>query len=118
MGLIKVENMEFYAFHGCYRQEQVVGGRFLVDLEIETDLEKAAKSDRISDTLNYQAVYEVVKEQMNIKSHLLEHVAGRILDKLFEKFTGIEKATVKVSKMNPPMGGQMERVSVTLNRGA
>ena len=116
MGIIRIENMEFYAFHGCYRQEQVVGGRFLVDLEIMTDLEKAARSDKIRDTINYQAAYDVVKEQMNIKSHLLEHVARRILDKLFEKFTAIEKATVKVSKMNPPMGGQMERVSVTLIR--
>jgi len=116
MGLIQIENMEFYAYHGCYRQERVVGNRFLVSLDIVTPLAKAAASDNIGDTLNYQSAYEIVKEQMGIKSRLLEHVAGRILDRLYEKFPGIEKATVKVSKMNPPMGGQMERVSVTLSR--
>ena len=116
MGLIKIENMEFYAYHGCYDQEQVVGNRFLVDLEISANLDKATLSDNIEDTLNYQNAYEIVKEQMNIKSRLLEHVAGRILDELFSRFTEIEKATVRVSKMNPPMGGQMERVSVTLSR--
>ncbi len=116
MGVIQIENMEFYAYHGCYREERVVGNRFLVDLEITTNLEKAEKSDNIKDTLNYQAAYEIVKEQMAIKSHLLEHVGGRILDQLFKVFPEIEKAAVKVSKMNPPMGGQMERVSLTLIR--
>ena len=116
MGLIQIENMEFYAFHGCYNQEQVVGNRFLVDLEISANLDKATLSDNIEDTLNYQNAYDIVKEQMNIKSRLLEHVAGRILDKLFSRFPDIEKASVRVSKMNPPMGGQMERVSVTLSR--
>ncbi len=116
MGLIQIDNMEFYAFHGCYDQEQVVGNRFIVDLEISANLEKAALSDNIEDTLNYQNAYDIVKEQMNIKSRLLEHVPGRILDKLFSRFPDIEKASVRVSKMNPPMGGQIERVSVTLSR--
>lgn len=116
MGIIQIENMEFYAYHGCYQEERVVGSRFFVDLEILADLKKATASDNIKDTLNYQFAFDIVKEQMNIKSHLLEHVAGRILDKLFERFPDIEKASVKVSKMNPPMGGQIERVSVTLKR--
>ncbi len=116
MGLIQIDNMEFYAFHGCYDQEQVVGNRFIVDLEISVNLDKAALSDNIEDTLNYQNAYAIVKGQMNIKSRLLEHVAGRILDKLSIRFPDIEKASVRVSKMNPPMGGQIERVSVTLSR--
>jgi 7,8-dihydroneopterin aldolase/epimerase/oxygenase len=116
MGLIQIENMEFYAYHGCYKQEQVVGNRFLVDLEISANLDKATLSDNIEDTLNYQNAYDIVKEQMSINSRLLEHVAGRILDELLSRFTDIEKATVRVSKMNPPMGGQIDRVSVTLSR--
>jgi 7,8-dihydroneopterin aldolase/epimerase/oxygenase len=116
MGLIQIENMEFYAFHGCFREERKVGNRFIVDLQIETSLEKAAATDNINDTLNYQLAYEVVRQQMSIKSYLLENVAARILDNLYERFPYMEKATVKVSKMNPPMGGQMERVSVTLSR--
>lgn len=118
MGIIQIDNMVFYAYHGCYKEERETGNRFLVDLEITADLRKAEVSDNINDTLNYKAAYEVVKEQMSIKSHLLEHVAGRILDHLYRRFPAIEEATVKVSKMNPPMGGEMERVSVTLSRQA
>lgn len=116
MGLIKIENMEFYSYHGHFIEEQIVGNRFLVDLEIETDMQLPAKSDDLEDALNYQLAYNIVKEEMQTKSHLLEHIAGRILDALYNKFTTIKKASVKVSKMNPPMGGKMERVSVTLNR--
>jgi 7,8-dihydroneopterin aldolase/epimerase/oxygenase len=116
MGLIEIENMEFYAFHGHYREEQVIGNRFLVNVQVLTSTDKAAQSDDLKNALNYQLVYDIVKEQMHLKSHLLENVAGRILDKLYERFSSIEKATVKVSKMNPPMGGNIEKVSVTLSR--
>ena len=105
MGLIKIENMEFYAYHGHFKEEQIVGNRFLVDLTIETDMQVPAKSDDLNDALNYQVAYNLVK-----------HIAGRILDSLYNNFNTIKLATVKVSKMNPPMGGKMERVSVTLSR--
>ncbi len=116
MGIICIENMEFHAYHGCYNEERITGNRFLVDLEISTGIEGAAVTDKLADTLNYQLAYDLVKEQMEIQSHLLENVAGRILDSLYESFPAIEKATVKVSKMNPPMGGQIGRVSVTFTR--
>jgi 7,8-dihydroneopterin aldolase/epimerase/oxygenase len=116
MGIIRIKQMEFYAYIGCFSQERVVGGRFIVDLKIRADMNKASVSDNIEDTLNYQHAYEIVKEEMNIKSHLLEHVAARILDNLYNRFPNIEKATVRVSKMNPPMGGQIDSVSVTLSR--
>ncbi|HKK58853.1 MAG TPA: dihydroneopterin aldolase [Salinivirga sp.] len=116
MGKIQIENMEFYAYHGCYKEEQVVGNHFLVDLTLETDCKKPMKSDNLEDALNYLKVYEFVKAEMQIKSHLLEHVAGRILETLYAEFDQIEHATVKVRKMNPPLGGKMESVSVTLDR--
>ena len=116
MGVIEIEGMEFFAYHGHFAAEQVVGNRFVVNLTLRTDCEKAAKSDNLEDTLNYQIVYEVVSEEMKIKSRLLEHVAGRILDRLYEKFEDIINAKIKISKLNPPMGGQIDRVSVTLER--
>ena len=116
MGLIQIENMEFYAYHGCFKEEQIVGNRFLVDLTIETDMTVPSRTDSINDALNYQTAYDLVKIEMQKKSHLLEHIAGRILDVLHEKFNSIKKASVKVSKMNPPMGGKMDRVSVTISR--
>ena len=117
MGVIEIEGMEFYAYHGHFAGEQIVGNRFIVDLTLFTDCEKAAKSDDLIDALNYQSVYLIVKKEMQIKSHLLEHVAGRILNRLYDEYESIEKARVKISKLNPPMGGQIEKVSVTIERG-
>ncbi|KPK85314.1 MAG: hypothetical protein AMS27_07735 [Bacteroides sp. SM23_62_1] len=117
MGTISIENMEFYAFHGHYREEQIVGNKFLVSLTIEADLNKPADSDNLKDTINYFTAYRVVKEEMDKKSKLLENIAKRIIDAIYVHFDGIEKVTVKVSKMNPPMGGgRIEKVSVTLSR--
>ncbi len=116
MGLIRIEDMEFYAFHGHYREEQIVGNHFMVDVTIETDTDKAGKSDELRDTLNYQTVYLVVKREMETTSNLLEHIATRILDALYNELSGIIKASVKVSKLNPVMGGRIGRVSVELTR--
>ena len=116
MGLIQIEGMEFYAYHGHYIEEQVVGNRFLLDLIIETDMTKPAKTDHLEDAVNYQVAYQIIKREMGKKSHLLEHIAERILDSLYDELEGIQKATVKISKMNPPMGGRMDKVSVTMSK--
>jgi dihydroneopterin aldolase len=116
MGLIRIEDMEFYAFHGHYREEQIVGNHFLVDVALETDTGKAGKSDDLSDTLNYQTAYLIVKREMEKTSNLLEHIATRILDALYSEMNGIIRATVKVSKMNPVMGGRIGRVSIEISR--
>lgn len=116
MGIIEIEGMKFYSFHGHFESEQIVGNEFLVNLKIETDCSKAADSDNLEDALNYQTAYEIVKTEMEQKSHLLENVANRILDSLYSHFISIIKAEVKISKMNPPMGGEIEKVSVTISR--
>jgi dihydroneopterin aldolase len=116
MGLIQIENMEFYSFHGHFKEERIVGNKFIVDLTIETDMMIPSESDNLKDAVNYQRVYEIVKQQMEMKSHLLEHIAGRILDAVYAEMQGIIKATVKVSKMNPPMGGKIGSVSVVITR--
>lgn len=116
MGVIRIEDMEFYAFHGHYREEQIVGNHFMVDVTIETDTDRAGKSDELRDTLNYQAAYLVVKKEMETTSNLLEHIATRILNALYAELDGIIKATVKVSKLNPVMGGRIGRVSVEVKR--
>jgi 7,8-dihydroneopterin aldolase/epimerase/oxygenase len=116
MGLIQIENMEFYSFHGHFKEERIVGNKFIVNLTIETDMATPASSDNLKDAVNYQRVYEIVKSQMQMNSHLLEHIAGRILDAIYTEMSGIEKITVKVSKMNPPMGGKIGSVSVVMSR--
>jgi dihydroneopterin aldolase len=117
MGKIVIEEMEFYAFHGHYREEQIVGNRFLVDLELETDMEKPASSDQLHDAVNYHLAYQLVKQEMRRKkSNLLENIAKRILDAIFKEMKGIDKATVMIRKMYPPMGGPIRSVGVTMSR--
>ncbi len=116
MGIIEIEGMHFYAYHGHFEAERVVGNEFLVDVSLETDCSRAAATDNLEDALNYQAVFDLVKKEMQVKSHLLEHVAQRILDVLYVEFPTVRKVKVKVSKLNPPMGGEIGKASVTLSR--
>lgn len=116
MGYIEIEGMEFYAYHGHYEEEQIVGNRFLIDLKIETDCSKAAGSDDIEDAVNYQSAYKIIKTEMKKKSNLLENIAERILDAIYEKLDNLTSVTIKVSKMNPPMGGKIKKVSITMTK--
>ena len=117
MGKIIIEEMEFYAFHGHYQEEQIVGNRFLVDLEMEADLTGPAGSDNLSDAVNYQQVYQIIKNEMRrTKSNLLENIGKRILDALDAEMNGIEKATIRIRKLNPPMGGPIKSVGVTMSQ--
>ena len=93
-----------------------MGNKFIVDLTIETDMKIPSESDNLKDAVDYQRIYQIIKLQMEKKSHLLEHIAGRIIDAIYAEMTGIQKITVKVSKMNPPMGGKIGSVSVVLSR--
>jgi dihydroneopterin aldolase len=116
MGIIRLEDMEFYAFHGHYKEEQIVGNKFLIDIEIETDMEAPGRSDRLDDAVDYQTACRVVKEEMEKKSRLLENIAMRILDALYLNIKNVNKATVKIKKMNPPVGFRVGSVSVIMGR--
>ena len=116
MGLIQIENMEFYSFHGHFKEERIVGNKFVVNLTIETDMKLPSQSDNLKDAVNYQQAYGIIKAQMEQKSHLLENIASRILDALYSEMSGIKKARVRVSKMNPPVGGKANSVSVVVER--
>jgi len=115
-GIIELEDMEFYAYHGCYNEEQTNGNKFIVNLKVKTDVSIPAKSDKIEDALDYVKIYELIKTEMAQRSHLLEHIASRILDKLFEQFYKIITAEVRVSKISPPIEGKIKSVSVILKR--
>lgn len=117
MGQIHLENMEFFAYHGHLEEEQIIGNTFLVDLMLETDMEKPAKTDELDDALDYQKAYQIIQHEMTQNSCLLEHVAQRILNSLYQTLKEkLDKATVKVSKLNPPVGGKVGKVSVTLSK--
>ena len=114
MSVITIENMEFYAYHGHFEEEQKIGTWFSIDLSMEVDTNKAELSDELEDTVDYSAVYQVVKEQMMIPSKLLEHVGRRILNAVKERFSDVKDAQLKIRKMNPPLGGKMDFVSLEL----
>ena len=116
MGQILLENMEFYAYHGHYPEEQKIGNRFRLTLSLDADLQKPSETDNLADAIDYRKVYEIVKLEMQVPSRLLEHVAGRIIDSLYKALKGIEKITVKVTKLNPPLGGKIEGVSIVLTK--
>jgi dihydroneopterin aldolase len=114
MSIISIEGMEFFAYHGCFKEEQIIGTKFIVDLHIIADTSEAEVSDDLSKTINYQSVFLLVKNQMKEKSKLLEYVGRRILNALKTKFPSIQDATIKISKLNPPLGGKIENVSLTI----
>ena len=108
--------MKFHAYHGCLDFEKRDGNTFLVNLILELNTEKAEISDKLEDTLNYQEVYDVVKHEMEIPSNLIEHAARRILDALIENFPQILHLNLRLSKLNPPLGGDVESVSVEITK--
>jgi len=114
MSIIAIENMEFHAYHGCLEHEKTLGNTFLVSVSMEIDTTKAGKTDNLEDTLNYQQVYDVIKEQMAIPSNLIEHAAQRMIDLLKIQSPEVKQFTLKLSKLNPPMGGKVEKVSIEL----
>ena len=102
--------MEFFAYHGCYKEEQIIGTRFTVDLHVDTDTSTAEQSDHLHDTISYVNLYQAVRKEMEHKSHLIEHVARRIMDSIKQQFPMITSIELKIFKMNPPVGGKMKQV--------
>ncbi len=113
---IELENMKFYAYHGHYEIEQLVGNHFMVQLMVESDNVRATETDRLKDALDYQKLYQIIREEMDIPSRLLEHVAKRICDRIEQEFDTVTGLKIKISKLNPPLGGEMQQVSITLER--
>jgi len=112
MGIILVTGIKCYAYHGCLDEESIIGSNYVVDVEIETDFEEAASTDELSKTVDYVEVYEIAKVQMSIRAKLIEHAARRIGDALVNKIPRIKSALVKVTKLNPPIQGDVQEVSV------
>ena len=111
---IFLDDMHFYAYHGVMEQERRVGGEYGVSLVVEADLTQAIATDDVADTVNYAELYELVKREMAVPSKLLEHVAGRIGQSAMDKFDRITALTVRVTKLNPPMGADCNGASVEI----
>jgi dihydroneopterin aldolase len=109
---IQIEGIECYAYHGCLEEEAKIGGRFSVDVNLHLDLTKAIATDDLSQTADYVVIHNIVREEMDTPSKLIEHVAGRILDKIKSTYQHCSQVIIKVTKFNPPVNGQIERAIV------
>ena len=109
-----LKNVRFYAFHGVMAQERQVGGEFLLSLKVGYPLDKAMESDDVTDTLNYATLFDLVKQEMDIPSQLLEHVAGRIAKAIVTVFPEVTSIDLELTKQNPPMDADCEGAGVVV----
>jgi dihydroneopterin aldolase len=114
MGIIKVENIRVFAHHGCLKEETKIGSDYRVDLEVKVNFKNSAITDNLEDTVDYVLLNKIVIEEMAKPSKLLETVTKRILDRIFQESVPVIKATVSVSKLNPPIGGDVEMVTIKM----
>lgn len=114
MGTIHLKNIRTFSYHGCLTEESKIGSDYLVDLKIKANLKKSAESDNLADTVDYVHLNRIVKEEMAIRAKLLENVAQRIIDRVFKEIPLVTYVKVAVSKCNPPINGDVEKVSIVL----
>ena len=116
MGYIILSNIRTYSYHGCMDEEEKIGTEFRTDLKVKTDMMQAAKTDELRYGLDYTRLNEIVMAEMRVRAKLMETVALRIIKNIFDEFEIAEKVEVKVTKLNPPVGGNIEAVSVVLKK--
>lgn len=116
VGVIKLKNIRVFSYHGCLDEEGKIGSEYRVDLKIKGDLSRSAETDDLSDTIDYVHLNKIVKEEMAIRSKLLETVAERILVRIMDELLMVQKAKVAVSKINPPIGGNVAMVTVSRSK--
>ncbi|MCB0506856.1 MAG: dihydroneopterin aldolase [Chitinophagales bacterium] len=104
---IGLEGMEFYAYHGVYEEEQKIGGKYVVDVWVETDATLAEQTDDLKGTINYEQIFKVVEQNMKISVKLIEHLAQKILDDLREFISKGDKIKIKIHKIHPPLGAKV-----------
>ncbi len=114
MGLIAVEGLQFYSHHGYHKEEQVLGGKYVVDIYMTLNFDEAAETDDLKKTINYEEIYQLTKIEMEVHARLIEHVCKRILMKVKSKYPEVTHVKVRVSKHSPPLKGHVERVFVEL----
>ena len=111
---IRLDGIYVRAFHGCYDLEQQVGNRFRVDIVIRTPLGNLPATDDVTQAVNYLTVYEIVERTMQRTQRTIEAAASNIIEAIRAEFPQIEEVECTVSKIAPPLGGKIDKVSVTL----
>jgi dihydroneopterin aldolase len=111
INIIRIKNAQFYAYHGALKEEQNIGGKFEVDVDIYTNFEDAAKNDELQETINYHEVYKYLEKIIHSHNYyLIETIAVEIANEVTNHFEGIQKIKVKVRKRSVPVGGMLDYV--------
>lgn len=116
--IVSLEGMEFHAFHGFYEFEREQGNDFVIDVYITTDFDAAAQTDDLSGTVNYEGIYEIVSDEMQVPTKLLERLAQRMIDRMFATFINAQKIEISIAKKNPPIEGNIKQSRITMVRMA
>ncbi len=111
---IEVNGIKLYAFHGCLPEEGKIGGNYLVDVSLKTDFTEAAITDELIKTVDYVDINKIVKEEMAIRSKLIEHVGQRIFNRIKKEVQNVDKLKIKVVKICPPINGDVENVAIII----
>lgn len=114
MGIIRVTGIHLHANHGCMEEEALIGGEYRVDVVLHTDFSEAAATDDLTKTIDYVTVNQIVEEEMAVRSKLIEHVGQRIVARLKSTFDTLETVALTVTKISPPINGNVENVSITI----
>lgn len=111
---ISIKGAEFFAYHGFYEEERRAGNTFIIDAEV-TLKTFDSQDDNINDTVNYEAIYTICKEEMNITQKLIETVVFNILTRFKEDFSNISAAKVKMEKISPQLGGKVAKSVIEMD---
>ena len=114
MHKILLENLIFHAYHGVFEEEQTIGGKFEINIELDTDFSESMETDALEGTIDYSKVYDLIAQEMDKKSKLIEYLGKRIVDVLYTNFKEIKFIRLKISKLNPPVSGEIGRVSIVI----
>jgi dihydroneopterin aldolase len=111
---VEVNGIKLYAYHGCLNEEAAIGGNYIVDVHVQTDFSEAARQDDLNQTVDYVNINKIVKREMAIRSKLIEHVGQRIVSAVKTEINGVEAITVKVTKVTPPINGDVDNVAIII----
>lgn len=109
---VNVEGIEVFAYHGCMEEEERLGGKFVVDISIDTDFRKSGETDELADTIDYVEVRKIAVEEMAVRAKLIEHVGYRIVKRLKSTFKSAKTVRVTVRKLAAPIQGLVKEVSI------
>lgn len=111
---VHIDGIRLHARHGVLPQEQLTGNDYIINVRASYDISRAMQTDDVADTLNYAEVYNIIKEEMSVPSKLIEHVAGRIANRLMDSYSQISSVMLRITKCNPPMGADCNGAGVEI----